>query len=180
MIVTDDEDLAAEARIYRDQGKAGFTSNFHTRLGANWRLSEVHAAIGIVQLKRLDDFIARRREVAVAYQEAVLRTGALSLPKAQLLGESNFYKFIGYLPDGVDRAALKKAMREQFDVGMSGEVYEFPLHTQPIFEEFNRGTYPGADLVCSRQVCPPVSARMTPADATYVVESLARLVPVGV
>ena len=180
MIVTDDENLAAEARIYRDQGKAGFTSNFHTRLGANWRLSEIHAAIGIVQLKRLDGFIASRREVAAAYQEAVRRTGVLSLPKAQLLGESNFYKFIAYLPDGVDRAATKKAMREQFEVGMSGEVYEFPLHVQPIFGQFTRGSYPGAEYACARQVCPPVSARMTPADATYVIESLASLVPVGV
>ena len=58
MIVTDDERIADEARVYRDQGKAGFTSNFHTRLGANWRLSEPHAAIGLVQLKRLDEFIA--------------------------------------------------------------------------------------------------------------------------
>src|SRR5690242_125479 len=62
MIVTDDDRIAEEARVYRDQGKAGFTSNFHTRLGANWRLSEPHAAIGLVQLKRLDEFIARRRE----------------------------------------------------------------------------------------------------------------------
>ncbi len=180
MIVTDDEAIAAEARVYRDQGKAGFTSNFHTRLGANWRLSEVHAAIGIVQLRRLDEFITRRREVAAAYEAAIKRTGCLGLPKAQKLDGSNFYKFVAYLPEGVDRAALKQAMRERFEVGMSGEVYEFPLHAQPVFAPYVRGPYPGADWACARQVCPPVSARMTPDDATYVVESLANLIPVGV
>jgi perosamine synthetase len=180
MIVTDDERIAEEARIYRDQGKAGFTSNFHTRLGANWRLSEVHAAIGIVQLKRLDEFIARRREVAAAYEETAKRTGVLSLPTAQKTGESNFYKFVAYLPDGVDRKALKQDMREKFEVGLSGEVYELPLHAQPIFEQFTNGTYPGADYVCSRQICPPVSARMTPDDARYVIESIAQLIPAGV
>lgn len=180
MIVTDDDRIAEEAKIYRDQGKAGFTSNFHTRLGANWRLSEVHAAIGIVQLKRLDEFIARRREVAAAYEEAIKRTGALTLPKAQLLAESNFYKFVAYLPEGVDRKELKQQMRERFEVGMSGEVYELPLHAQPIFEQFKRGEYPGADFACASQVCPPVSARMTPADAAYVIESLAQLIPAGV
>jgi perosamine synthetase len=180
MIVTDDEALAAEARVYRDQGKAGFTSNFHTRMGANWRLSEVHAAIGLVQLKRLDEFIARRREVAAAYAEAIRRTGVLTVPAAQSLDQSNFYKFVAYLPDGVDRAELKKAMREHYEVGMSGEVYELPLHAQPVFEPYARGAYPGADRVCARQVCPPVSARMTPADATYVVESIASLIPAGV
>jgi dTDP-4-amino-4,6-dideoxygalactose transaminase len=180
MIVTDDENLAAEARVYRDQGKAGFTSNFHTRLGANWRLSEPHAAIGLVQLKKLDTFIAHRREVAAAYDEAIRRTGVLVVPRAQHVKESNFYKFVAYLPDGVDRADLKKAMREKFDVGMSGEVYEWPLHAQPIFEQFKRGEYPGADWACARQVCPPVSARMSPDDARYVIESIASLVPAGV
>jgi dTDP-4-amino-4,6-dideoxygalactose transaminase len=180
MIVTDDEALANEARIYRDQGKEGFSSNFHVRLGANWRLSEVHAAIGIVQLKRLDEFIARRREVAAAYDETARRIGGLTLPKAQNLQESNFYKFVAYLPDGVDRKALKQTMRERFDVGLSGEVYELPLHAQPIFSDLARGSYPGADFVCARQICPPVSARMTPADARYVVESIAQLLPAGV
>ena len=78
MILTDDEALAAEARVYRDQGKAGFTSNFHTRMGNNWRLSEVHAAIGLVQLRRLDDFIAHRRMPNPAAANAV-RAADLSL-----------------------------------------------------------------------------------------------------
>jgi dTDP-4-amino-4,6-dideoxygalactose transaminase len=180
MIVTDDEGLANEARIYRDQGKEGFSSNFHVRLGANWRLSEVHAAIGIVQLKRLDEFIARRREVAGAYEEAIHRVGGLTLPTGQKLGESNFYKFVAYLPEGVDRKALKQTMRERFEVGLSGEVYELPLHAQPIFASLARGSYPGADFACSRQVCPPVSARMTADDARYVIESIAQLLPAGV
>ncbi len=180
MIVTDDEALANEARIYRDQGKEGFSSNFHVRLGANWRLSEVHAAIGIVQLKRLDEFIARRREIAAAYDETARRVGGLTLPGAQKLRESNFYKFVAYLPNGVDRKALKQTMRERFDVGLSGEVYELPLHAQRIFADLSRGSYPGADAVCARQICPPVSARMTPDDARYVIESIAQLLPAGV
>lgn len=180
MIVTDDANIAETARIYRDQGKAGFTSNFHTHLGANWRLSEVHAAIGIVQLRRLDEFIARRREVAAAYTEAVTREGILQLPAAQLTDQSNFYKFVAYLPDGVERAPVKQTMRERFDVGLSGEVYELPLHRQPIFESLAKGPYPGADNVCARQICLPVSARMTPDDARYVIESLAQLIPAGV
>ena len=179
MIVTDDDRIAEEARIFRDQGKAGFTSNFHTHLGANWRLSEPHAAIGLVQLKRLPEFIARRREVAAAYEETIRRVGGLALPAAQALDQSNFYKFVCYLPDGVDRKDLKQTMREKYEVGLSGEVYELPLHAQPVFAPLARGSYPGADDVCSRQICPPVSARMTPEDARYVIESIAEILPVG-
>src|SRR3989304_6198553 len=67
MIVTDDESLYREALIYRDQGKEGFTTNYHVRLGYNWRLSEPHAIIGLAQLRRLDEFIARRAEIASVY-----------------------------------------------------------------------------------------------------------------
>src|SRR2546425_2398629 len=63
MIVTNDTALYEEALIYRDQGKEGFTTNFHVRLGHNWRLSEPHAIIGLAQLKRLPEFIERRNEI---------------------------------------------------------------------------------------------------------------------
>jgi perosamine synthetase len=180
MIVTDDERIASEARVYRDQGKEGFSSNFHIRLGANWRLSEVHAAIGIVQLERLDAFIARRREIAAVYDEELRRLGLFTPPAAQRVADSNFYKYVAYLPQGVDRAALKKTMRERFEVGLSGEVYELPLHAQPVFASLATGAYPGADAVCAGHVCLPVSARMTAEDARYVVESLAQAVPAGI
>ncbi len=70
-IVTSDTRLRDEARIYRDQGKAGFLGGDHVRMGAAWRMSEVHAAIGVVQLGHLEEIIAHRTAVAQTYQEAL-------------------------------------------------------------------------------------------------------------
>ena len=75
MIVTDDEHIADEARIYRDQGKASFLTNVHTRLGYNWRMSEPHAAIALTQLRRLDEFIAHRTSIAAGYDAALPELG---------------------------------------------------------------------------------------------------------
>ncbi len=77
MIVTDDEAVYREAIIYRDQGKEGFATNFHVRLGYNWRMSEPHAIIGLAQLRRLGEFTARRAEVAAVYDAGLadLRRG---------------------------------------------------------------------------------------------------------
>ena len=173
MIVTDDERLYEEARIYRDQGKAGFTANFHTRLGNNWRMSEVHAAIGLSQFHRLDEFIAHRNAIARIYDEEVGRIEGLRsvLPPEGSL--CNYYKYMVMLPDGVDRAGLKKTLRERFDIGLSGEVYEAPLHLQPIFEAQNERPLPGAERLCARHICLPISAVMTREQALYTVESLA-------
>ncbi len=119
MIITDDDTIAEEARTYRDQGKAGFTANVHTRLGYNWRMSEVHAAIGLLQLKRLPEFIAHRQHIAAIYDEGL---ASLPLTPVHVPAEAscNYYKYIAYLPDGVDRAELKKTLREEFGVGPVG------------------------------------------------------------
>ena len=173
MISTNDDRINEEARIYRDQGKAGFTSNFHTRLGNNWRLSEPHAVIGRYQLKRLPEFIAARQRVAAIYDRALASSGIVALPMPAGVS-SNYYKYIAMPPVGVDRIALKKRLREGFDVGLSGEVYEAPCHLQPVFGPLVAGTLPVAEELCARHICLPVSAVMTDDDAAYVVDSLGK------
>jgi dTDP-4-amino-4,6-dideoxygalactose transaminase len=173
MIATDDDRINEESRIYRDQGKAGFTSNFHTRLGNNWRMSEPHAIIGRSQLKRLPEFIAARRRVAAIYDRGLPAIGVtpLAMPVGVI---SNYYKYIAMPPAGIDRIALKKRLRDGFDVGLSGEVYEAPCHLQPVFGPLASGTLPVAEELCARHICLPVSAVMTDDDANYVMESLGK------
>jgi len=67
MITTSDEKIYQRALVFRDQGKAGFLGNIHTEMGYNWRMSEIHAAIGVSQLGRLNEFIADRRKAAHVY-----------------------------------------------------------------------------------------------------------------
>jgi len=172
ILVTDDETVYREALIYRDQGKEGFTTNFHVRLGYNWRLSEPHAIIGIAQLRRLDEFIERRNAVAAVYDEGLPKLAALITPVLPPPGSlCNYYKYMALL-NGVDRAALKKLLREEFGVGLSGEVYDTPCHLQPVFAGIASGPLPKAEDLCARHVCLPVSAVMTESDARYVLESL--------
>jgi perosamine synthetase len=174
MILTDDEQLAQEARTYRDQGKAGFLTNLHTHLGYNWRMSEPHAAIALSQLGRLDEFIAHRQDVARRYDQGLERL-PLTPVAAPVEGSSNFYKYVAYLPEGVDRPAFKKILREQYGVGLSGEVYELPLHRQPVFAPWaGDESLPGAVEICARHVCLPVSAVLTQDQVDLVLTALAR------
>jgi dTDP-4-amino-4,6-dideoxygalactose transaminase len=173
MIVTDDTRLRDEALIYRDQGKASFTQNAHTRLGSNWRMSELHAAVALSQLARLDEFIAHRQRIARIY-DAALADGRLGLrPLAVPEGaRCNYYKYMAYLPDGIDRAALKRLLREEYEIGLSGEVYETPLHEQPVFAPYRDRSLPGAEYICARHICLPISAVMTEDQARFVIDAL--------
>lgn len=173
MITTRNESLYRDALIYRDQGKEGFTTNFHVRLGYNWRMSEPHAIIGRAQLRRLPEFIERRREIAAVYDDSLGRLGAFVRPVREPAGvRSNYYKYMAMLDRGVDRAALKRVLREEFDVGLSGEVYETPCHRQPVFADCEGGRLDRSEEICARHICLPVSAKMTADDAKYVVSSL--------
>jgi dTDP-4-amino-4,6-dideoxygalactose transaminase len=171
MIVTDDERLADDARVYRDQGKAGFLANVHTHLGYNWRLSEPHAAIALSQLGRLDEFMAHRQHVAARYDAALadLPFTPMAVPDA---AACNYYKYVAFLPDGLDRMALKQMLRNEYGVALSGEVYELPLHRQPVFERWAGQDLPRAERLCARHVCLPVSAVMTDEQVDLVVAAL--------
>jgi perosamine synthetase len=172
MIVTNDQNIYEEALIYRDQGKADFLTNAHTRLGYNWRMSEPHAIIGHTQLNRLEEFIAARNRVARVYDDGlrdIAGITALSLPEGC---HSNYYKYIALLEASLDRSALKKLLREKYGVGLSGEVYEAPCHVQPVFAQYRDDDFPIAEDICRRHVCLPLYATMTDEDARYVLASL--------
>ena len=172
MIVTDSQRIHAEALIYRDQGKADFLTNAHTRLGYNWRMSEPHAIIGHAQLGRLPEFVAARNRIARVYDEGLHGIpGITALPVPQGCS-SNYYKYIALLSPSIDRSALKKRMREEHGVGLSGEVYETPCHLQPVFAAYNEGEFPIAMDLCRRHICLPIYVTMTEQDAHSVLAAL--------
>jgi dTDP-4-amino-4,6-dideoxygalactose transaminase len=173
IIVTNSDRFNEESRLYRDQGKATFTANIHNKLGYNWRMSEPHAIIGLQHFRHLPAFIEERNRLARVYDR-----GLASVPgvKPLTLAEgtvSNYYKYIAMLDEKIDRAKLKKVLREKYDVGLSGEVYELPVHLQPYFEgKYKRGDLPKAEYLCAHHICMPLYANMTDADAEYTVASL--------
>ncbi|GAB4148440.1 MAG: DegT/DnrJ/EryC1/StrS family aminotransferase [Sphingomonadales bacterium] len=173
MIITNDDRLAAEARLYRDQGKASFHENRHVRLGSNWRLSEPHAVIGLRHLSHLPAMVAARRRIAAIF-DAALTTEDLSLaPISAPPGcVANYYKYPAMLADHIDRAAFKAYLKDRHGIACSGEVYEAPLHRHPVFADLDSGDLGQAERLCARHVCLPVFASMTDDDAHRTLAAL--------
>jgi perosamine synthetase len=172
MIVTTDNRINEEAHIYRDQGKASFTQNAHIRMGYNWRMSEPHAIIGVKHLERLPSMIADRQKIASVYDQGLKdfkHLVALAVPPE---GRCNYYKYIAVLRETRDRKALKTLLREQHGVSLAGEVYEEPLHKQPVFGPYVGRPLPVAEDYCARHVCLPVFSGMDVQDAQHVLNAL--------
>ncbi len=176
MIVTSDDKVAEEARIYRDQGKASFTQNAHVRMGYNWRMSEPHAIIGLKHLERLPAMISDRQKVAALYDAGLKDFRNLSALKVPPGGKCNYYKYIAVPRDKGDRKALKGLLREKYGVSLSGEVYEEPLHRQPVFTQFARGPLPVSEDYCARHICLPVFSGMKEDEAQWVLSSLKEVI----
>ena len=174
MIVTTDERIRDDAVVYRDQGKAGFLGNVHIKPGYAWRMSEIHAVVGNVHLRHLDEFLAIRRRMARLYD-----TGLAGIPDVDPIPVppacvSNYYKYVALLSPVLDRSMLKKELKEHYGVSLSGEVYEMPLHQQPVLaEEATQLSLPVAEDICARQICLPLHSDMTEDEAGHVLASLA-------
>ncbi|RLC62613.1 MAG: DegT/DnrJ/EryC1/StrS family aminotransferase [Chloroflexi bacterium] len=171
IIVTQSEELTKRATILRDYGKAEPWVSYHTDSGFNWRMSELHAAIGLTQLKRLDAFITWRENIAKLYTQLLQQIPEATpvLPKDR----SSWYKYIVLLNQQIDKGRVKKSMKQQ-GISLSGGVYDVPLHQQPIFKTMADGEFPIADDFCRRHICLPIYYGMTGGEAEFVVESLKR------
>ena len=174
MVLTASGHLRDEARIYRDQGKGAFTSNHHVRLGSAMRMSELHAVTGLVHMRRMNAAIARRRSVAARYTGELTQAGGPQ-PLTEPAGcRSNFYKYIAVLPPGIDRARFKRELAERHGVRLSGEVYDIPLHRQPVFADYAVRPLPVAEDMCARHVCLPVHSDMRDDEADQVMAAVSR------
>ena len=154
MVVTDDENLAQEVRLYRNLGKSELWVSHHSRMGTNGRMHELAAVLGTHQLVRLEGNVAARREVADRYASALADHPDLTLlrPGHPYSG----YKVVGLLSPGVNRDQLKERLSKA-EIRLAGEVYAEPLHHQPVLEPMYRGlSFPGAERACASQICLPV------------------------
>jgi dTDP-4-amino-4,6-dideoxygalactose transaminase len=176
MIVTNDPKMAEEARIYRDQGKASFTQNAHIRMGYNWRMSEPHAIIGLRHLERLPAMISDRQRVALTYDEGLKGFHHLTPLKIPSGGVCNYYKYIVILKEKRDRKTLKTLLRDRYGVSLSGEVYEEPLHKQPVFKPYASSSLPVSEDYCARHICLPIFSGMKEEEVLQVLRALKELI----
>jgi perosamine synthetase len=176
MIVTNDDRITEESRIYRDQGKASFTQNAHVRMGYNWRMSEPHAIIGLKHLERLPSMISDRNRIAKIYNKGLKEfqnLQCLNIPEKEVC---NYYKYIAILKGIRDRKTIKSILRERYGVSLSGEVYEEPLHKQPVFKQYATGSLAVSEDYCARHICLPIYSGMKDDEAQWVIDALKEVI----
>lgn len=168
--LTKDLTLAARMQLLRSHGITrnpdDMTEVSHgpwyyqqVELGLNYRMTDLQAALGLSQLKKLDAFVAKRLE-AVARYRSLLQNLPLDLPEECPAGQSAWHLYIIQLHDENRRLAVFEALRS---AGIGVNVHYIPIHTQPYYQKlgFQWGDFPQAEAFYSRIISLPLYADLT-------------------
>ena len=175
MIVTDSEDIRDLCASFRNQGRATEAWLSHARMGYNYRLSEINAALGAEQMLRLNDILANRRRVATMYHEALADIEGVHVPPMTQPDRASWFVYVVRLADHFrpeDRDRVLTLLQES---GVSCSNYFVPIHTQPyIMEQLGTkpGDFPVTERIAARTIALPFFARMTRTQVDRVKASL--------
>lgn len=187
MVVTNDDRLADLCRSLRNQGRAvtgrgavktgsqGGAWLTHERLGFNYRMSDVNAALGVAQMTRLNDLISARQRVANRYMQRLLDVPDLILPTVPEGTEMSWFVYVVRLAAGYTREERDRVIQglRNHDIGAADY---FPcIHTQPFYKQaygFREGQFPIAEAVSGRTIALPFFGEMTDREIDLVSQTL--------
>jgi dTDP-4-amino-4,6-dideoxygalactose transaminase len=165
-VVTVDEDMAAIVRRLRHHGIA-LPGRDIPAPGFNYRLADVLCAIGIGQVRRLDELIRRRRELAAGYAQRLAGIEGILLPAADPGDEHGWQAYVIQL-DGAERALTDLRAR-----GIEAQRGTYAVHHTAAYRD--QGPFPGADACFARALALPFHSRLCEADLERVVSALTAL-----
>ncbi|MCP4150393.1 MAG: DegT/DnrJ/EryC1/StrS family aminotransferase [bacterium] len=161
ILVTDDKDLLEMARSLRNQGRdvgAGWLQ--HARLGYNYRISDINCALGIVQLERIDDIVAKRKKVKQIYDSKLnnlFEKGVLIPQEIPGNCEVSPFVYVVRLADRFEKEQRQNLLAYLREKGIGCSNYFTPIHLQPPYQElgWGAGDMPITEKVSERTIALP-------------------------
>ncbi len=174
VIVTDDDRAADFMRALRNQGRApGDTWLQHTYLGYNYRLDEMSAALGVAQIRRLDELMTKRQQVADWYAERLAEIPGVEVPFIEAAtSRMSWFVYVVRFAPGVDRDRLAERLGAH---GIPVRPYFAPIHLQPYMVErfgYRPGDFPVTEDLGRRGLALPFSGVMTEAQVEIVCQAI--------
>jgi len=180
MIVTDDENIYRLCRSMRNQGRSEDGSWLqHERLGFNYRISDINCALGIAQLERIDDILAKREKVARLYNERLKDVEELILPHSEENKKISWFVYVIRLQDKYSREDRDTILGELREKGIGCSNYFSPIHLQPFYRKlfgYKEGDFPVTEKVSQRTIALPFFNNLKEEEIDYVCENLIKIV----
>lgn len=175
MLLTNDDALAQQLRLLRSHGitrdagqmAAGSEGPWYyeqTALGYNYRMTDIQAALGASQLRRLDEFLARRRELVQRY-DGLLKGQPLATPPECRQGRSAWHLYVIQLDLETRRTSRREVFERMRAAGIQVNVHYIPVHLQPYYRSlgFARGDFPASERFYEQAISLPLFFGLTEA-----------------
>lgn len=175
MIVTNDKQLADDCRSLRNlcfQPKKRFV---HERLGWNYRMTNIQAALGLAQLERLDEFVQIKRSIGKKYSQGLRVLNEVQLPLEKTDYAENIYWVFGLVLNDSIGFDAEEAMKMLEEKGIGCRPFFCPMNQQPVLREmgfFLNESYPVADRLYKQGFYIPSGVALTPKQITHVIKKL--------
>jgi perosamine synthetase len=181
MVTTGDGAAAARIRRLREHGMDVSAADRHrskqpvveryTEVGFNFRMTDVQAAIGIVQLRKLDEMVARRRELAQRYRQLLAAVPGLRVIADPPYGRTNYQSFWILLPDGAP-VSRDEMLRRLADAGVSARRGIMAAHREPAYQDYPSEALPVTERLTADSLILPLFHEMTEAQQDTVVRAV--------
>jgi dTDP-4-amino-4,6-dideoxygalactose transaminase len=177
VLVTDDEDWANLFRSLRNQGRDVFNQWLvHARLGYNYRMSELNAAVGVVQIRRLEELLLKRAQVAEQYNQLIASLEGVSpLKVVPDTTRMSWFVYVVCLSPEFDRNQIIQHLGRR---SIPARPYFSPIHLQPFYQNefgFKPGDFPVAEAAGRSTLALPFHNNMNRAEIEVVVEALSEV-----
>jgi len=177
MVLTKDAAFAERARSLRNLGFRSDKRFYHTELGYNYRLTNIQSAIGLAQVERIDDIVAKKRWIGQVYTEQLREIPGLQLPVEQPWAKQVYWMYGIVLDEtsGMDASGFARRLQE---LGVDTRPFFFCMHQQPVFR--NRGmfegeTYPVAERLANQGLYLPSGIALEEDQIKRVCESVKKV-----
>lgn len=188
MVLTNDHKLATRLSLLRSHGITR-DANLMTQamdgpwyyeqiaLGYNYRMTDIQAALGVSQMSRLQNYVARRHEIAERYN-VLLADLPLTLPWQSPDGHSAFHLYVIRLQLDKIRVTHQKVFEGLREKNIMVNLHYIPVHTQPYYKAmgFDFGDYPNSEQYYREAISIPIHPRLTDFDQDFVVNTLRELI----
>lgn len=184
MVMTNSKELYEKMRAFRHHGiekkpeKGAWYYEFE-RPGYNYRITDIQCALGLSQLKKLPAFIARRREIVRAYNEAFRGVKEIILPIQRDYTNPAYHLYVIQLRLEMlktDRKQIFEAFKEE---GIGVQVHYMPLHLQPFYKKkfgYKKGDFPVAENYYERALTLPLFPKMTQQETRAVIQAAKKII----
>jgi perosamine synthetase len=174
MIVTDDDQAAEAMKAMRNQGRApGDTWLQHTFLGYNYRLDEMSAALGRVQIGRIEELLSKREQVAGWYAQRLSEIPGVEAPRlAPTTTRASWFVYVIRFAAGINRDEVARRLGER---GIPARPYFLPIHLQPYMAAqfgYQPGDFPVTEDLGKRGLAIPFSGVMSEGEVELVCREL--------